>query len=112
MCGGSSSTVSCRYVLRPCRLCPGVIGAQEDGADALHLITSFLLFDGRQNERTFEMMNQEAVFPRLLELIQGRRDDDGALHRRLLELLSEMSRIQRLRLEDLREAGRMGSDRR
>lgn len=47
------------------------------------------------------MMNQEGALPRLLELIQSRPDDDGALHRRLLELLYEMSRIQRLRLEDL-----------
>ncbi|KAI9850749.1 MAG: hypothetical protein M1838_005160 [Thelocarpon superellum] len=75
---------------------------QEDSSDALHLITSFLLFDGRQSERTYEMMNLEGALPRLLELIQKRPDVDGALHRRLLELLYEMSRIQRLRLEDLR----------
>ena len=74
---------------------------QEDCADTLHFIVAFLLFDGRQNEHTFEMMNEEGAFPRLLELIQGRMDDDAGLHRMLLELLYEMSRIQPLRIEDL-----------
>jgi hypothetical protein len=69
---------------------------------------SFLLFDGRQNETTFEMMNSEGAFPRLLELIQAQRkngvDGDGpetGLHRMLMELLYEMSRIQRIKIEDL-----------
>ncbi|KAL9131910.1 MAG: hypothetical protein Q9217_000270 [Psora testacea] len=74
---------------------------QEDSPDTLHLIAAFLLCDGRQNEGTFEMMNEEGAFPRLLELIQGRKDDDAGLHRMLLMLLYEMSRIQRLRIEDL-----------
>ncbi|KAI9755836.1 MAG: threonyl-tRNA synthetase [Chaenotheca gracillima] len=73
----------------------------EDATNTLHLITSFILFDGRQNERSLVMMNEEGAFPRLLELIQSDRNDDGGLHRRLLELLYEMSRIQRLRSEDL-----------
>lgn len=46
-------------------------------------------------------MNEEGAFPTLLELIQGRKDNDAGLHRMLLELLYEMSRIQRLRIEDL-----------
>lgn len=41
------------------------------------------------------------MFPRLVELIQGKKDDEAGLHRMLLELLYEMSRIQRLRIEDL-----------
>ena len=49
------------------------------------------------------MMNEEGVFVRLLELILERMDDDAGLHRMLLELLYEMSRIQRLRMEDLSE---------
>lgn len=77
--------------------------AQEDSPDTLHIIIAFLLFDGRQHDITFEMMNEEGVFPRLLELIQGRVDDDAGLHMRLLECLYEMSRIQRLRMEDLSE---------
>lgn len=51
------------------------------------------------------MMNEEGVFARLLELIQAlRRDemDGGAgLHRLLMDLLYEMSRIQRVKIEDL-----------
>ncbi len=74
---------------------------QEDSADTLHLIVAFLLFDGRQNEGTFGMMNEEGAFPRLVELIQEGKEDDSGLHRMLLELLYEMSRIQRLRTEDL-----------
>lgn len=69
--------------------------------DTLHLIVAFLLFDGRQNEATFGMMNEEGVFPRLVELIHLRKEDNLCLHRMLLELLYEMSRIQRLRTEDL-----------
>lgn len=74
---------------------------QEDAASTLHLIAAFLLFDGRQHEETLEMMNEEGVFPRLLELIQDKKVEDAALHRMLLELLYEMSRIQRLRTQDL-----------
>lgn len=51
------------------------------------------------------MMEKEGVFPRLLELLQERKDDDLGLHRMLLELLYEMSRIQRLRIEDLSVSG-------
>ncbi len=47
------------------------------------------------------MMNEEGTFTRILELIQEKNDDDAGLHRLLLELLYEMSRIQRLRIEDL-----------
>ena len=50
------------------------------------------------------MMNNEGAFPRLVERIQGGRDDDGALHRRMLELLYEMSRIQRISADQLRES--------
>ncbi|KAJ6017587.1 hypothetical protein N7451_000966 [Penicillium sp. IBT 35674x] len=78
---------------------------QEDDPDTLHLITSFLLFDGRQNEVSLQMMNEEGVFARLLELIQGRRredmDSEAGLHRLLMDLLYEMSRVQRVRIEDL-----------
>ncbi|KAL4977437.1 hypothetical protein BDW66DRAFT_33093 [Aspergillus desertorum] len=70
------------------------------------MIASFLLFDGRQNEVPLYMMNEEGAFPRLLELLQVqslRMDDESAanLHRLLMDLLYELSRIQRIRLEDL-----------
>lgn len=69
------------------------------------MIIAFLLFDGRQNESTFGMMNEKEGFPRLLELIQDEKDDGAGLHRMLLELLYEMSRIQRLRINDLSKCG-------
>lgn len=51
------------------------------------------------------MMNEEGVFARLLELIQALRKEnmDGGegLHRLLMDLLYEMSRIQRVKVEDL-----------
>jgi len=47
------------------------------------------------------MMNKEGSFSRLVELIKGGKDEDSRLHRLLLELLYEMSRMQRLSLEDL-----------
>ncbi|KAI9868400.1 MAG: hypothetical protein M1813_005843 [Trichoglossum hirsutum] len=75
---------------------------QESATDTLHLLASFLLFDGQQSEKTFEMMKDDGVFPRLLELVQSRRGDDPGLYRITLDLLYEMSRIQRLSIEDLK----------
>ncbi|RAL61938.1 hypothetical protein DID88_002427 [Monilinia fructigena] len=74
---------------------------QEDVPATLHVISSFLLFDGRNNEITFEIMNKEGCFPRLLELVKKGNREDPTLHRLLLELLYEMSRMQRLSFEDL-----------
>ena len=47
------------------------------------------------------MMNSEGAFPRLVDLIKSKRGEDWRLHKRLLELLYEMSRLQRLGVEDL-----------
>lgn len=74
---------------------------QEDEFSTLHLIANFLLFDGKDNEGTFETMIHEGCFPRLLELISKGKDTDPRLHRMLLELMYEMSRVQRLTFEDL-----------
>lgn len=74
---------------------------QEDSRDTLHVVVAILLLDGRQDEETFKMMNGEGAFPRLLDLIQEKVDDAAGLHRMLLELLYDMSRIQRIRIEDL-----------
>ena len=74
---------------------------QEDQPETLHMVTSFLMFDGRQHEATFQTMNKEGCFPRLLELVKQGKKDDARLHRLLLELLYEMSRMQRLSPEDL-----------
>ncbi|RYP64412.1 hypothetical protein DL769_006693 [Monosporascus sp. CRB-8-3] len=75
---------------------------QEDEGGPLYAIATFLLLDGRGNEATFRRMIDESCFPRLLELIVGRsKEEDPGLHRLLLDLTYEMSRIERLRFEDL-----------
>lgn len=74
---------------------------QEEDARVLHVMAAVLLHDGRSNEATFEMMLVEGAFTHLVTLIQGNKDDNTGLHRLLLQLLGEMSRIQRLSFEDL-----------
>lgn len=69
----------------------------------LHIVAAFLLFDGRTHDSAFEMLKAEGVFPRLVELIRDKRDDDSGLHRLLLELLFEMARMQRMNRGDLCE---------
>ncbi|KAF4458881.1 hypothetical protein FALBO_14374 [Fusarium albosuccineum] len=74
---------------------------QEDEIGPLHAIACFLLLDGCQDESMFPRMVGAACFPRLLELINGRRDADPRLHRLLLQLMYEMSRMERLHIDDL-----------
>ncbi|KAF2281152.1 uncharacterized protein EI97DRAFT_447208 [Westerdykella ornata] len=77
---------------------------QEDDNPTLLMLASFLLYDGRDsgNDVTFEMMQTEGVFARLVELIRNTAvQEDTRLHRMLLELMYESSRIQRLSIEDL-----------
>ncbi|ROV90696.1 hypothetical protein VSDG_08336 [Cytospora chrysosperma] len=74
---------------------------QEDDSSSLNVIANFLLLDGRFDETTFKRMIEEGCFPKMVELINGRRDDDRRLHRLLLELMYEMARIERLRVDDL-----------
>jgi hypothetical protein len=74
---------------------------QEDDAASLYVIASFLLLDGRKEETTYRRMIDEGCFHRLLELIHDGQEGDPGLHRLLLELMYEMSRIEKLRVEDL-----------
>jgi hypothetical protein len=76
---------------------------QEDEAGSLHAIVCLLLLDGCQDDTMFPRMVNEACFPRLLELINSQRDQDQdpRLHRLLLQLMYEMSRMERLRVDDL-----------
>ena len=68
----------------------------------LLVTTSFLLADARTSERTFEVLNDEGAFTRLVDLIASpKEDDEVAVHRLLMELLYEMSRIQKISLDDL-----------
>jgi hypothetical protein len=76
---------------------------QEDESGPLHAITSLLFLDGCNDESTFPRMIEEACFPRLLELIVAREaDTDRRLHRLLLQLMYEMSRVERLKVDDLK----------
>lgn len=75
----------------------------EDDNPTLHIVAAFLLYDGRNSndDAIFDMMHAETTFPRLVELIQtGSVQEDTRLHRMLLELLYESSRVQRLTYED------------
>jgi hypothetical protein len=74
---------------------------QEDDFAPLHVIANFLLLEGRTEETTFRRMIDEGCFVRLLELIKGCGGSDPRLHRLLLQLMYEMSRIEHLRPEDL-----------
>ncbi|KAK4124201.1 hypothetical protein N657DRAFT_663333 [Parathielavia appendiculata] len=74
---------------------------QEDDFAKLHVYANFLLLDGRTEEDTFRTMINKGCFVRLLELIKGCGGKDARLHRLLLQLMYEMSRIEHLRSEDL-----------
>ncbi|KAL2135689.1 hypothetical protein VTI74DRAFT_7370 [Chaetomium olivicolor] len=74
---------------------------QEDEFTKLHVYANFLLLEGRTQEVTFRTMIREGCFVRLLELIKECGGKDARLHRLLLELMYEMSRIEHLRSEDL-----------
>lgn len=54
-----------------------------------------------RDDTTFELMVKEGMFIRLIQLIGDGIDDELGLHRQLLELLYQMSRIQQLSWDDL-----------
>lgn len=75
---------------------------QDDDSNLLMFVTSFLLFDVRETEATAELLNEEGAFTRLVDLISSPlQNEDVNLHRMLMELLYEMSRIQRIKPDDL-----------
>ncbi len=49
----------------------------------------------------FELMKEEGLFLRLVELVKEKREEDRTMWEVALELLYEMSRMQRLKIEDL-----------
>ncbi|KAF8448444.1 hypothetical protein BGX38DRAFT_1330311 [Terfezia claveryi] len=74
----------------------------DDSNPVLYLASTILLCDGRQNRETFEVMQAEGLFPRLLEVVGCKKaSEDKECRNRLLDVLYEMSRVQRLRWEDL-----------
>lgn len=74
---------------------------QEDDLALIHIIAGILLSDGRQNDTTFEIMMRDGVFARVVDLIKLKHEDDSRLYTQLLKLLYEMTRVQRLSIEDL-----------
>ncbi|EXJ88919.1 hypothetical protein A1O3_01983 [Capronia epimyces CBS 606.96] len=75
---------------------------EEDEPDIVLASTAFLLADAQCHERTYELLNEEGAFPRLVDLITSpKRHGHEVLHRLLMELLYEMSRIQKISLGDL-----------
>lgn len=74
---------------------------QEDDTGPLSAIACLLLLDGHHDDTLFPRMVDEACFPRLLELIKSQKDEDPRLHRFLLQLMYEMSRMERLRRDDI-----------
>ena len=64
--------------------------------------TSFLIVHARSHEKTYELLNDEGGFPRLVDLISSpKQHGHEGIHRLLMELLYEMSRIQKIKLGDL-----------
>lgn len=61
-----------------------------------------MIADAQTHERTYELLNEEGAFPRLVDLISSpKRHGHEEIHRSLLELLYEMSRIQKIKTSDL-----------
>ncbi|KAL2441714.1 hypothetical protein ABEF95_016230 [Exophiala dermatitidis] len=75
---------------------------EEDEPDTILTSTTFLLADAQTHESTYELLNEEGAFPRLVDLISSpQQHGQEPLHRLLMELLYEMSRIQKIRISDL-----------
>ncbi|KIW43129.1 uncharacterized protein PV06_04269 [Exophiala oligosperma] len=75
---------------------------EDDEPHVLLLSTLFLIADARSHERTYELLNEEGAFPRLVDLMSSpKRHGHEEIHRSLMELLYEMSRIQKIKASDL-----------
>ncbi|KIY03154.1 uncharacterized protein Z520_01621 [Fonsecaea multimorphosa CBS 102226] len=75
---------------------------EDDEPNVVLVSTSFLITHAQLNERTFELLNDEGAFPRLIRLISSpKQHGHEGIHRLLMELLYEMSRIQRIKIGDL-----------
>ncbi|KIW75296.1 hypothetical protein Z517_12070 [Fonsecaea pedrosoi CBS 271.37] len=75
---------------------------EDDEPNVVLVSTSFLITHAQLHERTYELLNDEGAFPRLIHLISSpKRHDHEGIHRLLMELLYEMSRIQKIKIGDL-----------
>ncbi|KEF62648.1 uncharacterized protein A1O9_00621 [Exophiala aquamarina CBS 119918] len=79
---------------------------EDDEPDVVLVSTTFLLADAQTHERTYELLNDQGAFPRLVDLIQSpQQHGHEGIHRLLMELLYEMSRIQTIKSSDLAHIG-------
>ncbi|OCT52979.1 hypothetical protein CLCR_09532 [Cladophialophora carrionii] len=75
---------------------------EDDEPNVVLAATSFLIAHARSNEATYQLLNEEGAFPRLIELISSpKQHGHEGIHRLLMELLYDMSRIQRIKTDDL-----------
>jgi hypothetical protein len=74
---------------------------KEESPASLHVLGSFLLYDGKGEEESLRLLEEENGFSRLLELLNDDMSSDPMLHRLFLDLMYETSRIQRIRMEEL-----------
>ncbi|EXJ73668.1 uncharacterized protein A1O5_03430 [Cladophialophora psammophila CBS 110553] len=75
---------------------------EDDEPNVVLVSTSFLLTHAQLNEKTYELLNDEGAFPRLIHLISSpKQHDHEGIHRLLMALLYEMSRIQKIKIGDL-----------
>lgn len=74
---------------------------QEEEICALRIAVTFLLADARENDSTFDLLNREGIFPRLVELIAHPREHEESMHRTLMELMYELARVQKITNHDM-----------
>ena len=77
---------------------------QEEDVHTLRIAVIFLLADARENEHIFELLHKEGIFPRLVDLIAHPKENEESLHRSLMELFYELSRVQTIGNDDLSTA--------
>ncbi|KAK5061028.1 hypothetical protein LTR84_007569 [Exophiala bonariae] len=79
---------------------------EDDEPDVILISTIFLLTDAQSHDQTYELLNDQGAFPRLVDLILSpRQHGHEGIHRLLMELLYEMSRIQKIKFTDLAHIG-------
>lgn len=75
---------------------------QDDEPDVILISTTFLLTDAQTHDPTYGLLNDQGAFPRLVDLILSpQQHGHEGVHRLLMELLYEMSRIQKIKFNDL-----------
>src|ERR1700742_538239 len=68
--------------------------------------TSFLIAHAQSNAAIYQLLSDEGAFPRLIDLISSpKRHGHEGIHRLLMQLLYEMSRVQRIKANDLGTCG-------